>query len=332
MSRAASPAPPPFRLDVHPGAAAREMVADVRAGLSARPKVLPPKYFYDARGSELYERITELPEYYQARAEAEILARVSGGLIRRHRPEELVEIGSGSSRKTEAILEVMAGRGGVRYLPFDVCAEMLLSAGERLVDRFRGLDLHGVAGDFNLHMDRVPAPAGRRMVAFLGGTVGNLDGDERSVFMRRLARLLAPGDLLLLGTDLQGDAERIRVAYDDAEGVTAEFNRNVLHVLNRELGGDVDVEAFRHVARYDHALHRVEMRLRATRPLRVRYEALEMDVEFAAGEDLLTEISCKFTRNGVADTCAAAGLRLLEWHEDREGRFALSLAVRPDDG
>ena len=332
MSRAAPPAPPPFRLDVHPGAAAREMVADVRAGLSARPKVLPPKYFYDARGSELSERITELPEYYQARAEAEILARVSGGLIRRHRPEELVEIGSGSSRKTEAILEAMAGRGGVRYLPFDVCAEMLLSAGERLVDRFRGLDLHGVAGDFNLHMDRVPAPAGRRMVAFLGGTVGNLDDDERSAFMRRMGRLLSPGDLLLLGTDLQGDAERIRVAYDDAEGVTAEFNRNVLHVLNRELGGDADVDGFRHVARYEHARHRVEMRLRAIRPQRVRYAAIDMDVEFADGEELLTEISCKFTRAGVTETCAAAGLRVLEWHEDRDGRFALTLATRPEPG
>ena len=261
VSRASAPAPPPFRLDVRPGAAAGEMAADVRAGLSARPKVLPPKYFSDARGSELYERITELPEYYQARAEAEILGRVSAGLIRRHRPDEPVEIGLGSSRKTEAILEAMARRGGLRYLPFDVCAEMLLSAGERLVDRFRGPDLHGVAGDFNLHMDRVPAPDGRRMVAFLGGTVGNLDNDERSVFMERLARLLAPGDLLLLGTDLQGDPERIRIVYDDAEGVTAEFNRNVLHALNRELEGHADVDGLRHVARYDHAHHRVGMRV-----------------------------------------------------------------------
>ena len=327
MSDVAS-APPPFRLDVHPGVAARDMAEDVRRGLRATPKALPPKYFYDARGSALYERITELPEYYQARTEAEILAEISAGAVARHRPVELVEIGSGSSRKTEAILGAMAGEGGVRYVPFDVCAEMLLEAGERLVHRFRDLDMHGIAGDFNRHMGWVPAPEGRRMVAFLGGTVGNLDERERGVFMRRIADLMAPGDVLLLGTDLQGDSERIRRAYDDAEGVTAEFNRNVLHVLNRELDGDADPDAFAHVAVYDERLHRVEMRLRAARDITVRFGALDLDVRFAEGEDLRTEISCKFTREGVEETCAAAGLRLAEWHEDAAGRFALSLSVR----
>jgi len=327
VSDVAAP-PPPFRLDVHPGVAARDMAEDVRRGLTATPKALPPKYFYDARGSELYERITELPEYYQARTEAEILAEVSAGVVARHRPVELVEIGSGSSRKTEAILAAMAGEGGVRYVPFDVCAEMLLEAGERLVGRFRDLDMHGIAGDFNRHMSWVPAPEGRRMVAFLGGTVGNLDRHERAVFMRRIAALMAPGDVLLLGTDLQGDPERIRRAYDDVEGVTAEFNRNVLRVLNRELGGDADPDAFAHVAVYDDRLHRVEMRLRALRDMTVRFGILDLEVPFAAGEALRTEISCKFTRAGVTTECAAAGLRLEEWHEDPSGRFALSLSVR----
>lgn len=320
--------PRPFRLDVHPGAAGRDLAADVRAGLGTDPKSLPPKYFYDARGSALYERITELPEYYQARTEAEILARVSDGIVARHRPVELVEIGSGSSRKTEAILAAMAGGGPIRYLPFDVCAEMLLEAGERLAGSFPQLDLHGVAGDFNRHLEWVPPPAGRRMVAFLGGTIGNLDPAERRVFMARIASLMALGDLLLLGTDLQHDPERIRVAYDDADGVTAEFNRNVLRVLNAALDGDADVDAFRHVAVYDTDLHRIEMRLRAERAQTVTYRALGMEVRFAPQEELLTEISCKFTRDGVEAMLAAAGLGLEEWHEDPSGRFALSVATR----
>ena len=322
----------PYRLDVHlpRSGVLAGLGDDVRRGLAASPKWLLPKYLYDDRGCELFEAITELPEYYQTRTELEILRAEGAGVVARAGARELVELGSGSSRKTEALLDAMEAAGTLRrYLPFDISPGALLDAAGRLAERYPGLRVHGVAGDFERHLDQVPAPAPgeRRLVAFLGGTIGNLPPEAREPFLRAVARLLRPGDRLLVGTDLAGDPGRIRPAYDDAAGVTAAFNRNLLSVLNRELGADFAPERFAHVAVYNEADAWIEMRLRALVAHRVRIAALDLEVDFAEGEEVVTELSCKFTRASVAAMYADAGLRMLEWHVDRRERFALSVAA-----
>ena len=325
-------APRPYRLDVHPiGTGEQGLADDARVGLAATPKSLPPKHFYDERGSDLFERITRLPEYYQSRAELSILRRIAPGLVARHGVNDLVELGSGASRKTQALLDAMRdARSLRRYVPFDVCPEAILAAAGRLAEAYPGLDVHGVAGDFDRHLPGVPEPGGaaRRLVAFLGGTIGNLEPHARTPFLESVADLMGPGDLLLVGTDLAGDPRRIQPAYDDAEGVTAEFNLNLLRVLNRELAADFDLDSFAHVAVYDPGPPWIEMRLRSMVDQVVHVGALEMDVAFAAGEEMRTEISCKFTRGAVEDMYAAAGLEPVEWHEDARGWFAVSLARR----
>lgn len=329
---AAAVAPLPYRLDVHtPRAGALATLADdVTRGLTASPKWLLPKYFYDDRGCDLFEQITRLPEYYQTRTERCILESVAAGLVERHGPTELVELGSGSSRKTEAVLDAMHHAGLLRsYLPFDISPGALLSAAGRLAEAYPGLRVHGVAGDFERHLAQIPRvdEAGRRLVLFLGGTIGNFHPRARAPFLRAVASLLGPDDRLLVGTDLVGDATRTREAYDDAAGVTAAFNLNVLTVLNRELAADFDVDAFEHVAVYDAHNEWVEMRLRSLRPQRVRLEALDLDVSFEQGEEMRTEISCKFSRRSAGEMYRRAGLRLLEWHTDPGQRFAVSLAA-----
>lgn len=329
----APPLPRPYRLDVHPlGCGAGDgIAADARAGLAAAPKWMPPKHFYDERGSALFEEITRLPEYYQGRTELGILRRVAPALVARHGVGELVELGSGASRKTRTLLDAMRDAGTLeRYVPFDVCPQAVLQAAAELADAYPGLDIHGVAGDFERHLPAIPPRAtdGARLVAFLGGTIGNLEPGERTPFLRSVAALMGDGDLLLVGTDLAGDPERIRRAYDDAAGVTARFNRNLLRVMNRELDADFDPAAFEHVAVYDPGPPWVEMRLRAVGDQVVRLAALGMTVAFAHGEEMRTEVSCKFTRASVEAMYAAAGLALAEWHEDPKGWFALSLARR----
>lgn len=328
-------APKPYRLDVHLGAAGAldSLADDVREGLSGAPRFLLPKYLYDAVGSDLYEQITDLPEYYQARTELGILQREIPGVIDRLRPTELVELGSGSSRKTRVILDAMDAAGLLRrYLPVDVCPPALLDAAGMLAEAYPGLRVHAVAGDFERHLDKVPArpPSGRRLVAFLGGTIGNLPPEHREPFMRHLADLLDPGDALLMGMDIVGgDPERIRRAYDDAAGVTAEFNRNILRVINRELAADFVPEAWDHRAVWRPRLERVEMRLRAQDAMRVHLGALGMEVAFEAGEELVTELCCKFRRETAEEVYRRAGLELVEWHTDDLGHFAVSIAVKP---
>jgi L-histidine N-alpha-methyltransferase len=302
----------PYRLDVHPGLdAGAGLREDARAGLTAPFKSLPPKHFYDERGSELFERITRLPEYYQSRTELRILATIAPGVVRRHRVADLVELGSGSSRKTSVLLDAMReARTLRRYVPFDVCPEAILAAAGRLRGRYPALDLHGVAGDFDHDLAGVPGAGdqGRRLVAFLGGTVGNLEPEARVLFLRSVGGLLGPDDILLVGTDLAGDPARIRRAYDDDEGVTAQFNLNLLRVLNRELDADFDPDAFSHVALYDPGPPWIEMRLRSEREQVVSVGALGLEVPFARGEEMRTEISCKFTRAMVEEMYAQAGL------------------------
>jgi L-histidine N-alpha-methyltransferase len=300
---------------------------DVRRGLESRPRTLPPKYFYDARGSQLFEQITELPEYYPTRAEQAVLDEVAADIVASVQPRELVELGPGSARKTHALLDPMMAAAGCRYVPVDVSESAVQEAAERLAGTYDGLEIHGVVGDFERHLDRIPTSGERRLIAFLGGTIGNLNLVQRAVLLRALAASLGPADRLLIGTDLVKDRQRLEAAYNDSAGVTAEFNRNVLHVLNANLGADLAPERFEHVAFYDEDGCWIEMRLRVLEDHSARLDALDMDVEFKRGEEIRTEISCKFTRDALKREYRDAGLRMVRWHTDPDGLFALSLAA-----
>ena len=308
----------------------RSLANDVLDGLTRPFKEIPPKHFYDARGSELFERICELPEYYPTRAERAILLARADGIVRRTRAGELVELGSGSAEKARILLGAMARAGTLRrYVPLDVSETALEAAAEELVEEFDELEVRGVIGDFERHLGNVPEPGGTpRIVALLGGTIGNFLPGTRRRMLREIGKLLGPHDRLLLGTDLVKDPSVIEAAYDDAEGVTAEFNRNVLRVINRELDADFSPEAFDHVAFFDRKHEWVEMRLRSRRPCTVLVGDLGLRVDFAAGEELRTEISAKFTRARVEADFHAAGLELDAWYTDPDELFALSLAAR----
>ncbi|WAX76583.1 L-histidine N(alpha)-methyltransferase [Streptomyces sp. KMM 9044] len=316
----------PFRLtrtlaEDATGAALR---ADVREGLTGSPRTLPPKWFYDARGSELFEEITGLPEYYPTRAEREILLARSGEIADASGARTLIELGSGSSEKTRHLIDALAGLH--TYVPVDVSESALTLAGQALAAERPGLNVHALIDDFTGRMT-LPDTPGPRLVAFLGGTVGNLLPAERAAFLVSVRAMLAPGDGLLLGTDLVKDEKVLVRAYDDAAGVTAAFNRNVLAVVNRELGADFDPAAFDHVAAWDAGHEWIEMRLRSRERQTVKIPALGLAVDFGAGEELRTEISAKFRKERVREELTAAGLDLTRWWTDQEGRFALSLSV-----
>jgi L-histidine N-alpha-methyltransferase len=322
-----------LRIDVHVASEApRALPDDVLDGLTRPFKELPPKHLYDARGAALFDRICELPEYYPTRAERAILRRYADAIVRRTGMAELVELGSGTASKTRVLLDAMDRAGTLwRYVPFDVAEQTVRDCAAALADDYPTLAIHGIVGDFERHLAAIPRPEpGRpRVLAFLGGTIGNFSPGARRRFLRDLAALLAPGDYLLLGTDLVKDVDTLEAAYDDAAGVTAEFNRNVLHVLNRELDADFPTELFEHVAFFDPDREWIEMRLRARRACRVRIDALDLEVDFARGEELRTEISAKFTPARVRADYAASGLELAEWFTDDDRLFALSLAT-PD--
>ena len=301
--------------------------ADARAGLTADPKHLPPKWFYDARGSELFEQITELPEYYPTRTERALLARSVDEIAALSGADTVVELGSGSSAKTRLLLDAFTRAGTLRqYVPQDVSESALRPAMDALAHEYPGLELHGVVGDFTRHLDRLPRGR-RRLVAFLGGTIGNLVPAERAAFLTQLRSVLVPGEQLLLGTGLIVDEDVLVRAYDDAAGITAEFNRNVLRVLNRELAADFDVEAFTHRAVWDREHEWIEMRLRADRAMTVALRELDLTVEFAAGEELRTEISAKFLPGGVRGWLEATGFTFTRSWTDSDHRFALTLAT-----
>ena len=308
----------------------RCLANDVLDGLTRPFKELPPKHFYDTRGSELFEQICELPEYYPTRSEREILETRAPEIIRITGAGELVELGSGSADKARILLDAMSDAGTLsRYVPLDVSEQVVAEAAKQLVGDYEGLRVHGVIGDFERHLDRVPEPGeAPRLVALLGGTIGNFPPGTRRALLRKIGALLGGEDRLLLGTDLVKDPAVIEAAYDDSAGVTAEFNRNVLHVINRELDADFNPEQFDHIAFFDRRHEWIEMRLRARRPCNVLIAGLGMRVEFAAGEELRTEISAKFTRSRLEADFEAAGLALDRWFTDRAQHFALSLARR----
>jgi L-histidine Nalpha-methyltransferase len=314
-------------VDVHLVDAERQaaMAADVRAGLTTEPKSLPPVWFYDERGSVLFDEITRLPEYYPTRAEHEILVAHADELARRTCATTLVELGSGTSEKTRLLLDAMVERGELeRFVPLDVSEEVLRSAAGDISGVY-DLPVHAVVGDFHQHLGDLPRD-GRRMVAFLGSTIGNFTPPERRRFLANLCRSMDADEWLLLGTDLVKDVDRLVAAYDDSQGVTAEFNRNVLRVLNNELGADFEPEAFEHIARWNAEGSWIEMRLRSARAQHVRIDELDLEVRFAAGEELLTEISTKFTRDGVRDELAAGGFVVDTSWTDASGDFLLTLA------
>jgi L-histidine Nalpha-methyltransferase len=301
--------------------------ADARAGLTASPKVLPPKWFYDEEGCRLFDEITRLPEYYPTRSERVILTRHAADIAARTSADTLVELGSGTSEKTRLLLDALSAHGSLRrFVPFDVSEPTLRDAASAIEVEYPGVDVHAVVGDFERHLDRLPG-GGTRLVAFLGSTIGNLDPDGRARFYRSIAAGLAPDDALLLGTDLVKDTRRLEAAYDDAAGVTAAFNRNVLSVLNRELAADFAPERFAHVARWNPAEEWIEMRLRSEATQTVHVDELDLEIEFAGGEEMRTEISAKFRRERVEAELAAAGLAVAAWWTDPEGDFALSLSI-----
>ncbi|MEV4555432.1 L-histidine N(alpha)-methyltransferase [Kitasatospora sp. NPDC049285] len=302
---------------------------DVQNGLTSSPKRLPPKWFYDARGSELFEEITRLPEYYPTRAEREILADRAAEIAAATGARTLVELGSGSSEKTRLLLDALRTAGTLEtYVPVDVSESALESAAKALIGEYPGLDVRAVLSDFTagLGLPSESERGGPRLVAFLGGTLGNLLPAERAAFLAGLRAQLLPGDSLLLGTDLVKDPAVLVAAYDDAAGVTAAFNRNLLAVLNRELDADFDPEQFEHVALWDAEQEWIEMRLRSRRAKTVKVQALGLPVHFEAGEELYTEVSAKFRREKVERELAAAGMRLTHWWTDAAGRFGLSLS------
>ncbi|MGK5111587.1 L-histidine N(alpha)-methyltransferase [Geodermatophilus sp. CPCC 205506] len=310
-----------------PADAAAALRADALAGLTARPKSLPPRWFYDARGSELFDEITRLPEYYPTRAERAVLTAHAAEIAAGSRADVLVELGSGTSEKTRLLLTALRDAGTLRrFVPCDVDPSVLRAAGAAITAEYPGVEVAAVVGDFTRHLRELPR-SGRRLVAFLGSTIGNLEPEPRAAFLAELAGTLQPGDSFLLGTDLVKDRGRLLRAYDDAAGVTAEFNRNVLAVLNRELGASFDPATFEHVALWDDEREWIEMRLRSRVDQVVHVAALDLDVPFTAGEELRTEVSAKFRREGVAAELAAAGLALTHWWTDPDGDFAVSLSV-----
>ena len=317
-----------IRIESHlDGTQERSLADDAFDGLTRPFKELPPKHFYDARGAELFDQICELPEYYPTRAERAILEARAGEIAQLTGAVELVELGSGTAAKTRVLLDALHAAGTLqRYIPVDVTESMVRDCAEELASEYPGLSVHGVIGDFERHLDRVPAAAGPRIVAFLGGTIGNFPPGSRRRFLRQIARLLGPQDHLLMGTDLVKDPSVLRAAYDDEQGVTAEFNRNVLCVLNRELQADFDPDDFEHVALFNTEHEWIEMRLRARREHTTHVRALDLVVHFNAGEELRTEISAKFTPERVEGDLAAAGLELVRWLTDPEDFFALTLS------
>lgn len=319
--------PEPFAIDIHLGPDDIETAlrADVSSGLSTRPRTLAPKWFYDDLGSKLFDAITDLPEYYPTRCERSILLEHAGDIARAADASVLVELGAGTSTKTRILLDAIVPRW---FVPMDVSEWVLRQSGEALIGAYPGLSVHAVVGDFERHLAKLPSPGGRRLVAFLGGTIGNLDPAGRAALLDDLATGLGPGDMLLLGTDLVKDPARLVAAYDDPTGVTAAFNRNVLNVVNRRLDADFDLTRWDHEARWNADAAWIEMHLRSAGDQRVRIGALDLDVDMVGGETIRTEISAKFRRDVVEAELAASAFDLQQWWTDSDGDFALSLSVR----
>ena len=315
-----------IEVDLPRGGALAGMAEVVREGLSCPFKELPPKYFYDELGSELFERITELPEYYPTRCEREILGARAGEIVAASAPRTLIELGSGAAAKSRVLLDAMDEAGTLEtFVPVDISEGITRRVADELVEEYPGIAVRGIVCDYETHLERIPRPEGA-LFAFLGGTIGNFRPAPRRSFLARIATLMYPGDRFLLGTDLVKDAATVEAAYNDSAGVTAEFNKNVLSVLNRELDADFDLDCFEHVAFWDADNEWIDIRLRALSEQFVDLRALDMRAHFARNEEMRTEISTKFTRERIESSYADAGLELTDWWTDSDGLYALSLA------
>jgi L-histidine N-alpha-methyltransferase len=302
------------------------MERDVRTGLTAEPKTLPPVYFYDDRGSRLFDQITRLPEYYPTRSERSILDAHAKDIAERSEADTLVELGAGTCEKSRVLLDAMQSTGLLqRFVPLDVSDTTLWEAATALSEEYPGVTVSAVVGDFHQHLDRLPTD-GRRLFAFLGGTIGNLDPEERRNFFIQLGKVMVMNDRLLLGTDLVKDRTRLVNAYDDKAGVTAEFNRNVLHVLNRELGADFDPQRFEHVARWNEGDQRIEMWLRSSQDQQIHVADLDLDLEFRSGEEMLTEISTKFSPDALESELNECGFVVESMFVSSGDEFLMTLA------
>ena len=309
------------------GTGTAEMAAEVREALAATPPSLPCKYFYDDRGSRLFQEITRLPEYYQTRTEEALPEAVADDVMGMVKPRELVELGSGSGRKIRLLLDAMVRAGRLEScVLFDINERDLEQSVRALSRDYPGARVRGVVGDFTRGLEAV-GPGSERLVALLGGTIGNLHPRDVPPFLSRIAGLLQEGDAFLLGVDLVKDKQVLEAAYNDAAGVTARFNRNILQVLNDRLGADFDLSAFEHVAFYDETNAWIEMRLRARRPQRVRIPGAGLDLRLPAGAEIRTEISCKYSRASLGHRLPGTGLDLGQWYTDDEERFGLALLV-----
>jgi len=323
-----NPPRPPVVSVLDPHWVADTLVQDVRRGLGAQPRSLPPKWLYDDVGSELFDQITRLPEYYPTERERSILTRYADDIVTTTGATTLVELGSGTSDKTRILLDAFTNAGRLnRFVPVDVSEETVRAAALQLAEKYPGLKVEALVGDFTLHLGHLPGE-GRRMVAFLGGTIGNLYVEERAAFLGALADSLDAGDWLLLGTDLVKSADRLIAAYDDPGGVTARFVMNCLQVLNNRLGADFDLEAFTYVPFWDPRMERMDLRLRAEMPQHVSIPGAGISIDLASGEEIRVEISTKFRLGGIAAELGAAGFDVERSLTDDEGDFALTLARR----
>ena len=319
---------PVVTVALDPGWAVAGLVDDVIRGLAQVPRSLSPKWLYDDRGSLLFDAITRLPEYYPTEREREILGARAGEIARASGATTVVELGSGTSDKTRTLLDAFASTGQLeRFIPVDVSEGILRQAAADISREYAGVTVHAVVGDFTQHLEILPAE-GRRIVVFLGGTIGNLDPHERAQFLRSLSATLDPGESVLLGTDLVKDLDRVVAAYDDSQGVTAEFVRNSLRVVNRELDADFDVDSFSYVPYWDPREERMDLRLRTEKPQHVCIPGAELEIDLAAGEEIRIEISSKFRIEGIRSELSAVGLDVVESWTDEAGDFALTLAVR----
>lgn len=317
-------------IDVHLNTQDPETIKkEIRAGLLSTPRRLPTKYLYDDRGSMLFEHICELPEYYQTRTEHALLKTVADEVIAHTGAEELVELGSGAATKTRVLLDAMARANQLRfYVPFDFSEGIVRRVAQELVEEYEGLQVHGVVGDFLTHLEHLP-DGGRRLVIFLGGTIGNMEPDAALAFLSLIHHEMDPEDFFLLGVQLITDVHRLEAAYNDSAGITAAFNKNMLSVLKAVIGAEFDPEAFAHVARFNHDEHRIEMYLRSVREQVISIPELELALHLKKGEDILTEISCKYTRRQVEGLLTRAGFSPVAWYSDADQLHGLALAQKP---
>lgn len=322
------------RLCVHiiePATEIPSIEQDVRDGLLSRPRSLPPKYFYDERGSQLFDRICDTPEYYPTRTENALLLRFSSDIIQQVMPDQILELGSGTSRKTRHLFDACDAHDCQGdYAPFDVCEEMLRSTGKSLIKDYEWMNVTAMVGDYHGGLSNLPLPQGRRLFLFLGGTIGNFSHQQAQEFLAEVRDCMQPDDWLLLGADRVKSSALLHAAYNDSSGVTAEFNRNVLRVLNQSLDADFEPEAFSHQAEFNEQESRIEMYLVAKGDQQVRVDALDEEMTIRDGERILTEISRKFTRNSLEQMLIDAGFQVQEHFEPDNGYFSL-LLVQPGD-